>query len=88
VSELPPERASAWFATCASLFGSRVTAGGRGLQDKSAMCLELLGERNERVEQLEMDNSEMRWVYKQQLCVLADQVVALSTAAPAGELAG
>jgi hypothetical protein len=49
-------------------------------QDKSAMCLELLGERNERVEQLELDNGEMRLVYKQQLCLLADQLAALSAA--------
>jgi len=44
------------------------------------MCLELLGERNERVEQLELDNGEMRVVYKQQLCLLADQLAALSAA--------
>lgn len=52
--------------------------GGRCVfQEKVLTLLELLGERNERVEQLDLDCQEMRAVYKDQISALADHVIPL-----------
>eukprot|EP00959_Pyramimonas_sp_CCMP1952_P204181 4270278-Pyramimonas_sp.AAC.1 len=51
----------------------------RRSEDKIATCLELLGERNERVEQMELDIREMKGAYKEQISILASQVAMLSS---------
>lgn len=38
------------------------------------ICLELLGERNERIEQLEDDIAEMKIIFRSQLSLAADQL--------------
>jgi TATA element modulatory factor 1 TATA binding len=40
------------------------------------VALELLGERNERVEQLETDVVEMKSIFREQLSLAADQLAA------------
>lgn len=49
------------------------------LEDRHSIALELLGERNEHVEQLEMDIVEMKDIFHQQLEVCVDQLNQLKT---------
>ena len=44
------------------------------------ICLELVGERNERIEQLEDDIGEMKGIFRSQLSLAADQLIALHQA--------
>ena len=63
---------------------SLLTPDARVLQEWEAkydMALELLGERNERVDQLEDDIREMKGIFHAQLGLMADQ---LSMAQPQG----
>ena len=43
-------------------------------------ALELLGERNERVDQLEEDIAEMKQIFHDQISVMADQLKAINAA--------
>jgi hypothetical protein len=49
------------------------------IQAKHSMALELLGERNERIEQLEEDVAEMKRIFREQLSVAADQLLEART---------
>ena len=44
------------------------------MEDKLMTALEMLGERNERVEQLQMDIAEARSIYKDQIATMADVI--------------
>jgi len=45
-------------------------------------ALELLGERNERVDQLEADIAEMKQIFHEQISMMADQLNAISKPPP------
>lgn len=47
------------------------------MEDKLMTALEMLGERNERVEQLQMDIAEARSIYKDQIETMADVIIKL-----------
>ncbi|GMH35469.1 hypothetical protein BSKO_03337 [Bryopsis sp. KO-2023] len=55
------------------------------LQNRHDVALELLGERNEKVEQLELDIVEMKDIFHQQLQVCVDQMDELKAAAKTNE---
>ena len=46
----------------------------KALQTKHATALELLGERNERVDELEQDLTEARTIYRSQILMLCPQI--------------
>lgn len=48
----------------------RLQEGKRRLQ----ICLELIGERNERIDHLEDDIAEMKMIFRSQICLAADQL--------------
>ena len=44
------------------------------MENKLMTALEMLGERNERVEQLQMDIEEARGIYRDQISTMADVI--------------
>lgn len=56
------------------------------VEDHHGIALELLGERNERVEQLELDIVEMKEIFHQQLEIAVEQLNALKNSSNEGKL--